>query len=103
LKAYAGSAPVTRASGRSICITHRQIKNNRLANVGWMWAFSAASTHERAGQHYRQRRDHGDRHAAATRHLFNKLLGQLYHCLQHQQTFDGAKAFPTAINKAAWA
>ena len=44
LKAYAGSAPVTRASGRSICITHRQIKNNRLANVGWMWAFCAAST-----------------------------------------------------------
>ena len=103
MKAYAGSAPVTRAFGRSICITHRQIKNNRLANVGWMWAFSAASTHERAGQHYRQRRDHGDRHAAATRHLFNKLLGQLYHCLQHQQTFDGAKAFPTAINNAAWA
>ena len=36
LKAYAGSAPVTRASGRSISITHRHIKNNRLANVGWM-------------------------------------------------------------------
>ena len=48
LKAYAGSAPVTRASGRSICITHRQIKNNRPANVGWMWAFSAASTYEPA-------------------------------------------------------
>jgi transposase len=31
LKAYAGSAPVTRASGRSISITHRHIKNNRLA------------------------------------------------------------------------
>jgi transposase len=33
LKAYAGSAPVTRASGRSISINHRHIKNNRLANV----------------------------------------------------------------------
>ena len=38
LKAYAGSAPITRASGRSISITHRHIKNNRLANAGW-WAF----------------------------------------------------------------
>ena len=37
LKAYAGSAPVTRASGRSISVTHRHTKNNRLANVGWMW------------------------------------------------------------------
>ena len=69
----AGSAPITRASGRSISITHRHIKNNRLANV-WMWAFTAASNFEPARQHYRKRRDAGDRHAAATRHLFNKLL-----------------------------
>jgi transposase len=31
LKAFAGSAPVTRASGRSILITHRKVKNSRLA------------------------------------------------------------------------
>jgi transposase len=31
LKAYAGSAPVTRASGRSLSVTHRRVKNNRLA------------------------------------------------------------------------
>jgi transposase len=101
LKAYAGSAPVTRASGRSICITHRQIKNNRLASVGWMWAFSAASTHDLARRHYRQRRDHGDRHSAAARHLFNKLLGQLYQCLQTQQVFNDAKGFPTESAAAA--
>jgi hypothetical protein len=101
LKAYAGSAPITRASGRSISITHRHIKNNRLANVGWMWAFSAASNCEPARQHYRQRRETGDRHAAATRHLFNKLLGQLHHCLLHHQTFDEAKAFPMPLFNAA--
>ena len=61
-----GVVPVTRASGRSISIVHRHIKNNRLANVGWMRAFSVASTCEPARRHYRQRRDHGDRHAAAT-------------------------------------
>jgi transposase len=33
LKAFAGSAPVTKASGRSIRITHRHVKNNRLAAV----------------------------------------------------------------------
>jgi transposase len=101
LKAYAGSAPVTRASGRSISITHRHIKDNRLANVGWMWAFSAASTNEPARRHYRQRRDSGDRHAAATRHLFNKLLGQLYYCLQVGQTFNEAKAFQPSLTAAA--
>jgi transposase len=101
LKAYAGSAPVTRASGRSLSVTHRHIKNNRLANVGWMWAFTAATNCEPARQRYRQRREHGDRHAAATRHLFNKLLGQLYYCLQNHQTFDAAKAFPMPLCNAA--
>src|SRR5207248_5328316 len=35
LKAFAGSAPVTRASGRSIVITHRRVKNDRLAAAGF--------------------------------------------------------------------
>jgi transposase len=35
LKAYAGSALITRASGRSISITHRRIKNDRLAAAGF--------------------------------------------------------------------
>ena len=40
LKAYAGSAPVTRASGKLISITHRRLKNDRLAAVGWVWAWA---------------------------------------------------------------
>jgi hypothetical protein len=45
-----------------------------------------------ARNYYRRRREHGDRHAAANRRLFNKLIGQLYHCLQHRNTFDEARA-----------
>ncbi|GAB2571046.1 IS110 family RNA-guided transposase [Nocardia heshunensis] len=93
LKAYAGSAPITRASGKSISVSYRRIKNDRLAAAGWVWAFSAANVNEHARQHYRNRRDHGDRHAAALRHLFNKMLGQLHHCLQSGQSFDPIKAF----------
>ncbi|WP_433236078.1 transposase [Actinomadura nitritigenes] len=48
LKAYAGSAPVTRASGRSISITHRTIKNDRIAGAGFTWAFAASTNHEPA-------------------------------------------------------
>ena len=36
LKAYAGSAPITRASGKSVSTTHRRIKNDRLAAAGWI-------------------------------------------------------------------
>jgi transposase len=35
LKAYAGSAPITRASGKSHTVRHRKIKNKRLAAVGY--------------------------------------------------------------------
>ena len=93
LKAYAGSAPVTRASGKVTAITHRRIKNDRLAAVGWVWATHACINPGPAREHYRSRRDRGDRHSAALRHLFNKMLGQLHHCLQSRQTFDPIKAF----------
>jgi transposase len=93
LKAYAGSAPVTRASGKVTAITHRRIKNDRLAAVGWVWATYACINPGPAREHYRSRRDRGDRHSAALRHLFNKMLGQLHHCLQTRQTFDPIKAF----------
>ena len=96
VKAYAGSAPVTRASGRSISITHRRVKNDRLAAAGWVWAFCAASHSPGAKQHYQRRREaHGDRHAAALRHLFNRVLGCLHQCLTTRQPYDEMKAFPT--------
>src|SRR5271165_1627322 len=39
LKAYAGAAPVTRASGKSRSVIHRRVKNDRLAAAGYIWAF----------------------------------------------------------------
>ncbi len=93
LKAFAGSAPVTKASGRSIRIIHRHVKNNRLAAVGFVWAFIAAGCQGPTRAHYLARRDHGDRHPAALRHLYNRMLGQLYHCLQTDQTYDPIKAY----------
>ncbi|MFI0372053.1 IS110 family transposase [Actinomadura sp. 1N219] len=96
LKAFAGSAPVTRASGRSQVITHRRVKNDRLAGVGFTWAFAALTASPGARIHYDRRRQHAnDRHAAALRHLFNRFLGCLYHCLQHGIPFDETTAFPT--------
>jgi transposase len=93
LKAYAGSAPVTRASGRSISITRRMVKNNRLNALGFLWAFAAMPRPGPAKEHYNRRRAAGDRHAAALRNLFNRMLGQLYHCLQTGQTYDERKAY----------
>ena len=84
LKAYAGSAPITRASGRTTTITRRRIKNNRLAAAGFIWAFMAITNSPAARAHYDRRRAIGDRHAAALRHLFNRYLGQLSPLPRHR-------------------
>jgi len=101
LKAYAGSAPITRASGRTTTITRRRIKNNRLAATGFIWAFMAITNSPAARAHYDRRRAAGDRHAAALRHLFNRYLGQLHHCLATGQAYDNTKAFRQPIPEAA--
>jgi transposase len=93
LKAYAGSAPVTRASGKSKIVMYRRVKNNRLAATGYLWAFAALTKSPAARAHYDQRRARGDRHAAALRHLFNRMIGQLHHCLDKHTSYAEDKAF----------
>ncbi|WP_420713697.1 IS110 family transposase [Streptomyces sp. WM4235] len=93
LKAYAGSAPITRASGKKHYVGRRMVKNNRLHHAGYLWAFSSLRSSPGAQAHYRHRRDVGDWHAQAQRHLFNRLLGQLFHCLQKRALFDEKLAF----------
>jgi transposase len=94
LKAYAGAAPITRASGKSRSVTQRKVKNNRLAAAGYTWAFAALTASPGARAHYDRRRDAGDRHTAAQRNLYGRLLGCLHHCLQAGRHYDEATAFP---------
>jgi transposase len=102
LKAYAGSSPITRASGKKSSVTRRWVKNDRLNHAGYLWAFSAITASPGAKAHYRRRRDdHGDWHAAAQRNLFNRMLGQLYHCLQHRKLCDEQTAFPVELAAVA--
>jgi Transposase/Transposase IS116/IS110/IS902 family len=101
LKAYAGAAPITRASGKTRSVTHRRVKNNRLNAAGYLWAFSALTASPGARAHYDRRKDAGDRHAAAQRNLFGRLLGCLHHCLITGQEYDEATAFPAHTNLPA--
>jgi transposase len=98
-KAYAGAAPITRASGKTRSVTHRRVKNNRLAAVGYTRAFAALTASPGARAHYDRRRDASDRHAAAQRNLFSRLLGCLHHCLATGQHYDEATAFPASTRK----
>lgn len=101
LKAYAGSAPITRASGKKTVVLHRYIKNKRLAAVGPIWALGSLRTSPGARRHYDARRAAGDWNHQAQRHLFNKFLGQLHHCLQTNRHYDEHLAFPPPLEIAA--
>ncbi|MDB6102789.1 MAG: sle [Gammaproteobacteria bacterium] len=93
LKSYAGSAPITVASGKSCVVRQRKVKNQRLAAAGYVWVFGALPSPQ-VKEHYDRRRAAGDKHAAAMRNVFNRFLGCLYHCLQNGELFDPGKAFP---------
>ena len=100
LKAYAGAAPITRASGKTTTVLHRRVKNQRLAATGYTWAFAALTASPGARAHYDRRKTNGDRHAAAQRNLFGRLLGCLHHCLATGQHYDEETAFPAATPTA---
>ena len=55
-----GAAPVTRASGKTVAVMHRRIKNHRLADAGYRWAFTALTASPGARAHHDRRRHAGD-------------------------------------------
>lgn len=95
LRAFAGTAPITRASGRSHYVKARKVRNKRLGDACHWWAFSILTKSPGARAHYDKRRAMGERHNAALRNLANKLLGRLWWCLKHNETWDDDRAWTT--------
>ena len=98
LKAFAGSAPITRASGKKTVVLHRHIKSRRLATVSPIWARASLRASPGARRHFDTRRAAGDWNHQAQRHLFNKFLGQLRHCLQIGQHYTNTGRFHPLSN-----
>jgi hypothetical protein len=86
-----------RARGKKTVVLHRHIKNRRLAAVGSMWALTSLRASPGARRHFDARRTAGDWNRQAQRHLFNKFLGQLHHCLQTGQLYNEHRAFPPPL------
>jgi transposase len=95
LLAYAGAAPVTWASGSSKTVRHRVTANKILKATGHMWAFATLTRSPGCRGHYDRRRATGERHAAALRNLYARLLRCLHHCLATGIPYDETHAFPT--------
>jgi len=94
LRAFTGTAPVTRASGKGRWVGARRVRNKRLGDACHWWAFAMLTKSPGARAHYDRRRAAGDHHNAALRNLANKLLGRLWWCLQHNEGWDDQAAWP---------
>jgi len=97
LRAFAGTAPVTIASGRSHYVKARKVRNKRLGDACHWWAFAMLTKSPGAREHYDKRRAAGDHHNAALRNLANKLLGRLWWCLANNEIWDDNAAWPHRI------
>jgi transposase len=92
-KNYAGTSPLTVASGRKRAVLARYVRNNRLYDAIDHWAFCALSASPGARAFYDQRRDAKDSHHQALRALGNRLVGILHGCLRHHTRYDEPTAW----------
>lgn len=92
-KNYAGTSPITRASGTKRVVLARHVRNHRLADAVYLWAFSALSASPGARRYYDARRSVGDTHHQALRSLGNRLVGILHGCLAGHTVYNEAIAW----------
>lgn len=92
-KNYAGTSPLTVASGKKRAVLARHVRNRRLYDAIDQWAFCALQASPGARLFYDHRRTAGDLHHQALRALGNRLVGILHGCLRHQTHYDEHKAW----------
>jgi transposase len=90
LQSYAGTAPVTKASGRSRQVVMRVACNRALRQAALAWAFCSLTRSAWARSYYDAHRAAGKSHLAALRCLANRWLGILHHLLAARQRYDEA-------------
>jgi transposase len=96
-KNYAGSSPITRASGRSTVVMARFVRNDRLADALQSQALSALTASPGARAYYDKQRARGLGHNAGLRHVSNRLVGILHGCLKTSTHYAEATAWPSSV------
>lgn len=93
-KNYAGTSPITRASGKKKVALARFVHNDRLIDALLTQAFTALRNSPGARAYYDRQRARGCGHNAALRQLANRLVGILHGCLKTGTFYDEATAWP---------
>ena len=84
---YAGTSPITIASGKKRAVLARRARNKRLYDAIDQWAFCSLQASPGARAYYDQRRAAGDTHHQALRALGNRWVAILHGCLRHRTPY----------------
>ena len=98
---YAGTSPITRASGKSRVVLSRNARNKRLASALDQWAFSSLKPSPGARHYYDELKARDKHHRKAIRQLANKWVGILHGCLESDCPYDENIAWSTREERAA--
>jgi len=90
---YAGTSPLTVASGTRRIVRARHIRNKRLADALHWWSFNAITRSEGARALYDHRRAVGDTHSGALRVVANRLVAIAHGCLRTRTLYDETTAW----------
>lgn len=100
-KAYAGTAPITKASGTRLVVLARVARNRRLADACYLWAFASLNRSAGARRYYDTLRARGQTHHQALRALANRWVGILHGCLRYRAPYSEEIAWPAVREVAA--
>ncbi|WP_433512360.1 IS110 family transposase [Nonomuraea sp. CA-143628] len=92
-KNYAGTSPITRASGKKKTVLARYVHNDRLRDALSSQAFTALNTSPGARAYYDKQRARDLSHQAALRQLANRLVGILHGCLKTRTPYNETTAW----------
>ena len=95
---YAGTSPLTVASGRKRTVRARFIRNLRLYDAADQWAMCSLRASPGCRYFYDRRRAAGDLHHQALRALANRLVGYLHGCLRTRSCYDESTAWEHRSN-----
>jgi hypothetical protein len=90
---YAGTSPITRASGKKKIVAARFVRNDRLIDALMIQAFAALRISPGARAFYDAQRANGHEHNDALRRLASRLVGILHGCLMTRTRYDEAIAW----------
>jgi transposase len=95
-KNYAGTSPITRASGKRKVVLARFVRNDRLIDALMSQAQCALQASPGARAYYDKQKQRDLDHNAALRQLANRLVGILHGCLKTGTPYDESTAWASA-------